>query len=86
MKGIRKDGIQISLYITRRQKEEIERIALKRDMSQHHIIRMMLELGIDCHKDLERIGLIKAIDFSYYVKHAVKEKIASNGPKQTSFI
>ena len=36
------------------------------------VYRMMLEIGIDMHKDMESIGIIAAVDFTYYCKEALK--------------
>lgn len=75
-----------NLYLTAEQKTEIERISVKRDISQQKVIRMMLDLGIDCHKDMERVGIISAVDFAYFVKKALKERLADKGNKQLSLI
>jgi len=83
---MKKYDVTISLSLTSEQKEEIERISKKRDIAQQQVIRMMIDLGIDCHKDLEKVGIIKAIDFSYYVKQALKKKISGEGATQLSLI
>ncbi len=80
--GRRKKYIQISLRIKESQKEEIERISIKRDMLQQEVMRMMLELGIDCHKDMEKVGIISAVDFGYFVKSCLKDKLKKSGSKQ----
>ncbi len=67
-------------------KEEIKRIAEKRKATQQQIFRMLLELGIEVHRDMERVGVIKAVDFAYYVKKAVREKMEKSGAMQTSII
>ena len=77
----KKYKISVMLYLTPEQKAEVERIALKRDMSQQKTIRMMLDLGIDCHKDMEKIGVVAAVDFAYYVREAVRAKLAKSGKK-----
>lgn len=53
---------------------ELERIAAKRDINLTQAIRMLLGVGIECHKDMEKLGLIGVVDFVYYVKEAVKSK------------
>jgi hypothetical protein len=52
--------------------KEVERIANKRNLSQAHVIRMLVGVGIECHKDMEALGLIGVIDIVYYVKEAMK--------------
>jgi metal-responsive CopG/Arc/MetJ family transcriptional regulator len=52
---------------------EIDRICVKRKMTQTQVIRMMMDLGVDCHKDLEKLGLIGIVDFAYYVRESIKE-------------
>ena len=53
---------------------EVERIANKRKMSQAQVIRMLVGVGIECHKDMEALGLIGVVDLVYYVKEAMKLK------------
>ncbi len=67
-------------------KAEVQRIAKKRKATQQQVFRMLLELGIEVHKDMEKVGVIKAVDFAYYVKKAVKEKMEKAGPHQTTII
>jgi predicted peroxiredoxin len=74
------------LGLTAFQKSEIERISLKRDMSQQKVMRMMIELGLELHRDMEKVGVVAAVDFAYYVKHALKAKLAENGRKQLNLI
>lgn len=68
------------------QKSEIERISLKRNMSQQQVMRMMIDLGIECHKDMEKLGLVAAVDFAYYVRQALRQKLDTVGKKQLSLI
>lgn len=76
----------ISLGLMPGQKQEIERISTKRNMSQQQVIRMMLDLGIECHKDMEKLGLVAAVDFAYYVRQALRQKLDTVGKKQLSLI
>jgi len=71
-----------NLGLTAYQKAEIERISEKRDMSQQKVMRMMLDLGIECHKDMERVGIVSAVDFAYFVKEALKDRLATGKNKQ----
>lgn len=66
--------------------DEIERIAKKRDMNNSQVIRMMIDLGTSVHKDMEKVGLIAAVDFAYFVRKSVKEKVAGLGKRQLSLI
>jgi predicted DNA-binding protein len=54
--------------------EEIVRIAKKRGMTQAQVIRMIIGVGLECHRDMENLGLIGVVDFVYYVKEAMKQK------------
>jgi len=65
-------------------KSEIERISKKRNISQQKVIRMMIDLGIGCHQDMEKVGLIAAVDFAYYVKQSLKNRIEDGREKQLS--
>jgi len=53
---------------------EIDRIAKKRKMSLSQVGRMLLEIGAECHKDMESIGVIGVVDAVYFLKEAIKEK------------
>ena len=53
---------------------EVNRIAAKRKMSQAHVIRMLVGVGVECHKDMEALGLIGVVDLVYFVKEAMKLK------------
>jgi predicted DNA-binding protein len=65
---------------------EIERIAKKRKVTSAHVVRMCLELGVDCHKDMEKLGLIGVVDFSYYVTKSLRDSLASIKGKQLSLL
>ena len=69
----------ITIQIEEETWEEITRISKKRKISKASLYRMMIELGVDCHKDLERVGIVPVIDFVHFVKKSVKEKSSSPG-------
>jgi hypothetical protein len=73
---------RIPLSIT----DEIERIAKKRGLSSADVIRMCLDLGVECHKDMEKLGLIGVVDFTYYVTKALRDNLASIKGKQLSLL
>lgn len=54
---------------------EVERIAKKRDMTKAQVYRMLLDLGCQMHRDMEAVGVIAAVDFAYFCKTALKEKL-----------
>ena len=74
--------VRVPLILT----SEIERIAKKRKITSAHVIRMCLELGVDCHKDMEKLGLIGVVDFTYYVTKALRDNLASIKGKQLSLL
>jgi hypothetical protein len=55
---------------------EVDRIAIKRSIPQAQVLRMLLEVGVECHKDMERVGLVGVVDYAYFVKESIKAKIA----------
>ncbi len=61
---------------------EIDRISKKRNMSQAKVIRMLIGVGIEAHKDMEKLGIIGIVDLAYYVKEAIRTK-ASTGRQLT---
>lgn len=54
--------------------DEIVRIAEKRKLTHAQVIRMIVGVGLECHRDMESLGLIGVVDFVYYVKEAMKQK------------
>lgn len=72
----------MSLGVPEHLKVEIERIAKKRDMSQQKVVLMMLDLGVEIHKDMEKVGIVAAVDFLYFAKKTMKDKLKSKGPIQ----
>lgn len=80
------DGKTVTFVIPYEVEDEITRIAERRKISKAQVYRMMLDAGVQCHKDMEKVGLIQAVDFIYYVKKAVRDKLASNGSKQMSLL
>ena len=52
--------------------DEVERIAKKRKMTRAEVYRMMVELGTEIHRDMEKVGVVAAVDFIYYCKQALK--------------
>lgn len=62
---------------------EIERIAEKRGMTKSETIKMLLDIGASCHKDMEAIGVIGVVDAVYYLKEAIKEKAKGKQLKLT---
>lgn len=81
-----KIGTRMNFVIPDDLKAECERIAKKRKMNTSEVIRMMIDLGTSVHRDMERVGLIAAVDFAYFVKKSVKERIADKGNKQLSLL
>lgn len=76
----------VSIRIPVWMEDEIERISKKRKIPKTQVYRMLLDVGIQCHSDLEKVGLIPAMDFCHYIKTAVKEKISHSGKRQLSLI
>lgn len=71
---MKEDLHTISARITGTDFTEVNRIATKRKMSQAQVIRMLVGVGLECHRDMENLGLIGVVDFLYYVKEAMKLK------------
>ena len=82
----KKLGPHVRLGLTEYQKSEIERIAKVRDMSQQKVMRMLIDVGLDCHQEMEKLGVIAAVNFSHYVKESVKKRLTQSGKKQLSLI
>lgn len=58
---------------------EVERVAKKRNMAKAAVYQMMIDLGLDVHRDMERVGIIPMVDFAHYVKTTVREKLEKTG-------
>ena len=76
----------ISFMVPLEMIEEVERISIKRDAEKAKVYRMLIDLGIQCHKDMEKVGLIGVVDFTHYVKKALEEKFKKSGPKQLNLL
>ena len=81
-----KIGKNVTLVLTDYQRSEVVRVSKKRNISQSAVYRMMLDLGFQCHKDMERVGIIRAVDFTYYVRKALKDKMVDDGADQTELL
>lgn len=60
---------------------EVARIAKKRGMAKAEVYRMLLDVGVSMHQDMEKVGIIAAVDFIFYCKQALKnqnEKVAKD--------
>lgn len=60
---------------------EVARISKKRGMTKADVYRMLLDVGLSMHQDMEKIGIITAVDFLYYCKQALKaqnDKVAKD--------
>jgi hypothetical protein len=75
-------GIPIQIYIDRDMKNEVDRIAKKRKISSSAVYRIMFDLGISCHQDMEKVGIIAAVDFAHFVRKALKDKMENKELKQ----
>lgn len=67
----------ISARLNQDEIAEILRICEKRNMSQASVVRMLVSVGLEVHKDMESLGIIGIVDLAYYVKEAIKTKVAS---------
>lgn len=79
---MKEDHKPVTARISLEDYAEVERIANKRKMSQAKVIRMLIGVGIEAHKDMEALGIIGIVDLAYYVKEAIKTK-ASTGRQLT---
>lgn len=58
----RRIGRMVSWKLSEETIREIERIAERRGMTKSAVIRMCLEAGLGIHRDLEKVGIIQALD------------------------
>ena len=63
----------LSIRIPVRILKEADRIAEKRKLSQAEVLRICLDVGVECHKDMESLGLIGVVDFLYYIRESIKK-------------
>lgn len=67
-----KIGIAVTLRMPLEIVSEVDRIAKKRRMTKADAYRILLEVGLSMHQDMEKVGLISAVDFLYYCRQALK--------------
>lgn len=70
------DGRVVTIKLPEEMIREVDRIANKRKMSRADVYRMMVDLGLELHRDMEAVGVIAAVDFVYYCRQALREKVA----------
>lgn len=70
---MKEEQMVVSIRYPVRILKEADRIADKRKMSRADVIRMCIEIGVECHKDMELLGLIGAVDLMYYVRQSIKK-------------
>ena len=71
-----KDIHVVSLRISGEMMEKVKKISKKRRMKQSDVYRMCLGLGLDCHADMEKLGVVGVVDLFYFAREALKEKAA----------
>ena len=83
----RKIGRMVSWKLSEETIQEIDRIAERRGMSKSAVIRMCLEAGLGIHRDLERFGIIQALDtgqnFVQWCREAAQGRLCKD-PNQLS--
>jgi hypothetical protein len=75
-KNMKEEFHSITARLPKSDFEEIERIAAKRGLSLNQVVKMLVGVGVECHKDMESVGLIGVVDFLYYVKQSMKKSKA----------
>lgn len=73
---VKQEFRSVSVRIPAEQWDEIERISKRRKMSLNKTIVMLANVGAECHKDMERIGVIGLVDMAYYIREKLKERPA----------
>jgi len=66
-------GIQIRLTVTEEQERRIARLAKKYGLKKAQVYRNMIDVGLDLHDDLEKMGFGKLMVFTDKVQEIFKE-------------
>lgn len=69
----REHNVTMNLRISEGFRMEVDRIASKRNMTRAQAARTLLELGLECHKDLESVGVVRFVDMIYELKTALRK-------------
>lgn len=77
---------QVGFYLPVEMIAEIDRVARKRRMNKTQVYKMMIDLGLQCHRDMEKVGIIAAVDFSYFVRKALKDRLKAEKNIQLKLI
>ncbi|MGW8180931.1 MAG: hypothetical protein ACWGQW_19545 [bacterium] len=67
-----KNELKLQCLISERMMTDINSIKEKRGMSQAQVTRMLLDLGLEVHKDLSRVGIVRMVDMFYRLKVALQ--------------
>ena len=76
-----KIGVPVTIRVPQEIVTEVHRIAKKRKMAKAETYRILLEVGLSMHQDMEKVGIISAVDFLYYCRQALKiqnDKVAKD--------
>jgi len=68
-----KNQVKLQSWISERMRDDIDEIKDKRGMSQAQVVRMLIDLGLEVHRDLSRVGIVRLVDMIYRLKTALKE-------------
>jgi len=67
-----RNEIKMQTWISERMDSDIKEIKNKRGMSQAQVTRMLLDIGLEVHRDLSNIGIVRLVDVVYRLKSALK--------------
>lgn len=71
--GKEKTDLKLQVWVSERMREEINEIKSARGMTQSDVTRMLLDLGLEVHRDLTSVGIVRLVDVFYRLKIALKE-------------
>lgn len=68
-----KAEVKLNLWMPADMLEELETIATKRGLSKAEASRMLLSLGLEVHRDLSRVGVVRLADMIFNLKTALRD-------------
>ncbi len=74
-------GSQIALVVSQSQIEKVTRIAKRHGIPKSQVYRNMIDVGLELYEDMEKIGVVKIVEFTGKVKEMSKDWQNKKQPK-----
>lgn len=81
MQKLGDDSVTITLRMSLKDVERLDRFAEKQDRNRSQAARQILLFGLDIYEDWQKIGLVQAADFTIKLKEACRDFVQKRQPR-----